>query len=229
MNALYRNLLCCLLLLPLATLACDNHGSSARMCTWHVKALKPQLMPIAGGVTDTLELFAKLTDVLDRSGAHLGEAYAALGLPGVMHVDILQLFAQRQGKPFKQEAKVTEVVHNLIQLRDKQQYMAYCANDLQQLRIGLAASVKDTVLIDALGSAIDMYEQSGSFWDVAASQYNLEAKSDKAIRRENFDLQNFTNYYVALRQLGLNHSGAHAIASLETAYAAARCDHCGVW
>lgn len=227
MRSLAFSLLLAIFILP--GRACDNHGPSVRMCTWHVKALKPQLMPIAAGSVDTTEVFAKLTDVLDRGGAHLGEAYAVLGVPANTHIDILQLYAERQGKPFQQEPKVTETVNALVQIRDQKKYMADCSYDLQQLRASLAGSVKDTLLIDALGSAIDMYEQSGSFWDVAASEYNLEAKSDKAIRREHFDLLNFTRYYMALRELGLNHYGAHALASLETAYAATRCDHCGVW
>jgi hypothetical protein len=34
---------------------------------------------------------------------------------------------------------------------------------------------------------------------------------------------------MALRELGLKHEQAHAVASLETAYEAATCKHCGVW
>jgi hypothetical protein len=164
-----------------------------------------------------------------RKEAHLQEAYQVLGQASVVHTDILALYKTQTGKAFKQDQQVLACVEELKSIRSKQTYMSGCAVALQDIRIKFSGSVKDPLLLDALYSIIDFYEEDGSFWDLAASTYELSPKIKDAVRRDTWDLDHFSNYYMALRELGLKHEQAHAVASLETAYEAATCKHCGVW
>jgi hypothetical protein len=210
-------------------LACDNHSHTSRICTWHTKALKPYLPQIATGTVNPDSAFDHFSEAFSRYGAHLEEAYATLGLKEIKHYDVLDLYKKSTGKKFIQNPAVKKCVEDLKALRGQHPYMSSCADALQTMRINLYGSVKDTLLLQAMSAAIDVYEEDGSFWDVMMHDFELSPKNANAIRRDTWDLENFSTYYMALRGLGLDHQFAHTIASLEMAYAAVQCKNCGVW
>ncbi len=206
-----------------------QHNYFSKMEEWHTKAIAPFIGKIGVEKLSPSKVFSSITQTVSAQGAHLQEVYAALGVDTVKHLDILALYTSRTGKPFQQNEIVLKYLQELNKARASKQYTADAAEDFYKMRINVYDTIKDSVIAAELNSMIMLFEISGTYWDIALNDYPLAPKSKNAIRRENFDAINFSNYYMALRELGLNHDFACTIASIETAYDALFCKNCGVW
>ncbi|MBK9328646.1 MAG: hypothetical protein IPM95_04860 [Sphingobacteriales bacterium] len=209
--------------------ACDYHNYRSNMHTWHTKAIQPVINKLGNGKLAPDKVFASITQTVSEQGAHLNEVYGALGMDTVKHIDILALYAARMGKPFRQDETVLKYLAELNRIRAGKKFTAESAEDFHKLRIQAAESIKDTLVGKELEAMILLFEESGTYWDIALNEYPLAPKSKNAVRRDDFDATNFSNYYRVLRDLGLNHDFAHTIAVIETAYDAIFCKKCGVW
>lgn len=209
--------------------ACDHHNYLSNMHTWHTKSIQPFIGKIGTGKLVPAKVFASITQTVSEQGAHLKEVYGALGMDTVKHIDVLALYAAKRGKPFMQDETVKKYLAELNKIRAGKKFTAESAEDFYKLRIQVSETIKDTLVGKELEAMILLFEESGTYWDIALNDYPLAPKSKNAVRRDDFDATNFSNYYMALRDLGLNHDFAHTIAVIETAYDAIFCKKCGVW
>jgi hypothetical protein len=221
--------LSCLLTAGLQTTACDHHQYKSSVYTWHTRTFQPLLDKISTGKLTADEAFSAAVKTVNSQGPHLNEAYTALGLDSVQKLDIPDLYQKRKGKPFVLNATVVKYLDDLKQIRNQKQYTANSADDFAALRLKMHNTETDKELGEALSTIILLFEESGTFWDIALNDFPLGPKSKQSVRRDTWDATNFSNYYFALRELGLDNDAAQAIAMVETACAAMLCKDCGVW
>lgn len=220
-------LISCVFIHPI--FGCDNHQYKSNLHTWHTRTYEPLLDKIASGKITSKEAFAAALKTVTEQGPHVNEAYQAIGLDSAQHVDILALYAKKKGKSFTLHPIVVKYLDELKRLRNQNEFTAQSAEDFATLRIKMMDTETDPDLRSALSMIIVLFEESGTFWDIALNEYALGPKSRQSVRRDTWDATNYSNYFFALRELGLDYDAAHTIAIIETAYDGILCKDCGVW